>query len=404
MKLFDKIEKKINKCSSSVNLKNAPASRVQKAFISRPYPASKTPPEILAKITAKNADDYEASIKSTDPMAYTETHSTFDLISNLDTTTINSTERDSLPTHLSEMTFNTTCTFLERSYQEFPIPEDSTQCRPSTPVYFSQFDQQQTSLETFGPTLRSPSQVTGFKMPNSTSEPPSPFTGFELPGSTPSSLEVPMYPVAGQPRIPFLAYPEVLPHSPRAIVANRKAYAAHVVARRTQKRNLVTYNASEGPLEALYQLYELLLLDRLQEMQMAAKNFFYNYSWTIAEIQDPVDDPDRERYTVLGCMLHLLVKIFNENIAAGVYRDTPAHLFPGEKKALSEGTMKVKFETVPKWAQNVPPLDNLFVIPYCKYQDGESYYVVDDWADGRACPIFKTKRILLWAPNMNWRA
>lgn len=403
MKLFNKIEEKFNKCSLSVNLKNTQAPKVQKEFISYPYPASKTPPEILAKIIAKNADNYQASIKSTDPMTYTETHSTFDLVSNLDRS-INSTDGDSLPTHLSDITFNTTCTFLESSYQEFPIPEDSTQCRPSTPVYSSQFGQQQTSLETFGPTLRSPSQVTVFKMPNSTSEPHSPFTGFELPGSTPSSLEVPMYLVAGQPRIPFLAYPEVLPHSPRAIVANRKAYAAHVVARRTQKRNLVTYNALEGPLEALYQLYELLLLDRLQEMQMAAKNFFYNYSWTIAEIQDPVDDPDRERYTVLGCMLHLLVQTFNENIAAGVYRDTPAHLFPGEKKALCEGTKKVKFEAVPKWAQNVPPLDNLFVIPYCKYQDGESYYVVGDWADERACPIFKTKRILLWAPNMNWRA
>lgn len=402
MKLFNKIEKKVKKCSSSVNLKNAQAPRVQKAFISCPYPESKTPPEILAKIIAKNANDYQSSVKSTDPMSYAETHSTFDLVSNLDAS-INSTDGDSITTHLSEITFNTNCSFSEGPYPEFPIREGSTQSRPSTPLSSPQFGQQKPSLETFGPTLQSPSQITGFNMPNSTSEPP-PFTGFELPGSTPSSLEVPLYPVAGQPRISFLAYPEVLPQSPRAIVANRKAYAAHVVARRTQKRNLVTNNASEGPLEALYQLYELLLLDRLQEMQMAAKTFFYNYSWTIAEIQDPVDDPDRERYTVLGCMLHLLVQTFNENIAAGVYRDTPAHLFPGEKKALCEGTKKVEFEAVPKWAQNVPPLDNLFVIPYCKYQDGESYYMVGDWADERACPIFKTKRILLWAPNMNWRA
>lgn len=396
MKLLDMIEKKINKCNLG-----ARAPKVHKISISCPYPESKTPPEIVAKLISRNEVGYEASIKFTDPMTYIETHSTFDLVSNPETT-VNSTDGDSLPTHLSEMTFDTTCTFLDRSYEEFPIPEDSSQCRPSTPVY--SLLHRQTSLDRLRPTLRSPSQFRTFKMSGSSSEHPSPFTGFELPASTHSSLEVPMYPVVGQPRIPFLAYPEVLPQSPRAIVANRKAYAAHVVARRTQKRNLVTYNASEGPLEALYQLYELLLLDRLQEMQMAAKNIFYNYSWKIAEIQDPVDDPDRERYTVMGCMLHLLVKTFNENIAAGVYRDTPAHLFPSEKKALHQGTKKVMFEAVPKWAQNVPPLDNLFVVPYCKYQDGESYHVVGDWADERACPIFKTKRILLWAPNMNWRA
>lgn len=213
-----------------------------------------------------------------------------------------------------------------------------------------------------------------------------------------------MHPLPGKPRIPFLAYPEVLPQSPRLIVANIKAYTAYVIARRTQKRNLVTYNASEGPLEALYQLYELLMLDRLQEIQMAAKNIFHNYSWTIAEIQNPIDDPDHERYTVLACMLHLLVETFNENIAAGVFRDTPAHLLPGEKMALRQGTTKVKFESVPKWAQNVLPLDNMLLIPYCKYQDEQNYRVLSDWADERACTIFKTKRILLWKPNMNWRA
>lgn len=400
MKLFDMIEEKINKYSLSI--KDTQVLKVQKISISCPYPASKLPSEIEAKIIARNGEGYEASIQSTDPMIYTQTHMTFDLVSNPETT-ITSSDGDSLPTHLSEMTFDTTCTFLERSFNEFSIPEDSAPCRPSTPVYSLACDQQQPSLETFGPTLRSPSQSATFKMSSSTSEPPSPFTGFELPGSTHSSLEVPVYPVIGNPRIPFLAYPEVLPHSPRAIVANRKAYAAHVIARRTQKRNLVTYNASEGPLEALYQLYELLLLDRRQDVQMAAKNIFYNYSWTISEIQNPVDDPDRERYTMLACILHLLVETFNENIAAGVYRDTPAHLYPGEKMALHKGTKKAKLEAVPKWAQNVPPLDNLFVIPYCKYQDGE-IYEVGDWGDERACPIFKAKRILLWAPNMNWPA
>lgn len=338
MKFLDTIEKKINKCNSSFNLKSTPAPKVQKVSISRPYPVSNTPSEIAAKIIAKNGSDFEAIIQSTDPLTYTETHSTFDIVSNSETA-VNSWDGDSSQSYLSQMTFDT------------PYASCSTQTRPSN-----------------------------------------------------SFLEVHLYPVPGQPQIPFLAYPEVLPQSPRAIIANRKVYAAHVIARRTQKRNLVTYNASEGPLEALYQLYELLLLDRLQEIQMAAKKIFYNYSWTIAEIQNPVYDPDRERYTVLACMLHLLVKTFNENIAAGVYRDTPAHLLPGEKMALRQGTTKVKFEAVPKWAQNVPPLDIMLVIPYCKYQDGQNYHVVRDWADERACTIFKTKRILLWEPNMNWRA
>lgn len=398
MKFLNSIEKKFSKCNSSLNLRDAQAPKVQKESISRPYPESQTPPEIAAKIQAKNGGGYEASIQSTDPLTYTEIHSTFDIISNSEMV-VHSWDRE--PSYLSEMTFDTSFDSSESSDKKLPIAKDS---RPSTPLCSLPCNHQQTSLEFPFPALRSPSQVTISKMSRSTSESSPPFTTFGIPGSTYSFLEFPFHPLPGQPRIPFLAYPEVLPQSPRAIVANIKVYTAHVIARRTQKRNLVTYNASEGPLEALYQLYELLLLDRRQEIQMAAKNIFYNYSWTIAEIQNPADDPDRERYTVLACMLHLLVKTFNENIAAGVFRDTPAHLVPGEKMALRRCTTKVKFEAVPKWAQNVPPLENMLVIPYCKYQDGQSYHVLRNWADERACINFKTKKILLWEPNMNWRA
>lgn len=93
-----------------------------------------------------------------------------------------------------------------------------------------------------------------------------------------------------------------------------------------------------------------------------------------------------------------------QEIAAGVFRNNPAHLLPAEKMALRQGTTKVKFESVPKWAQNFLPLDNMLFIPYCKYQDEQNYRVLSDWADERACSTFKTKRILLWKPSMNWRA
>lgn len=65
------------------------------------------------------------------------------------------------------------------------------------------------------------------------------------------------------------------------------------------------------------------------------KKFFYSYSWTIAEIEDPVDDPDR--CTALGCMLHPLVAAFNKTIATVVYRGTPAHLFPSREESLASG-------------------------------------------------------------------
>lgn len=403
MKFLDIIEKKIRKCNSSFSLKDAQIPKVQKESISHPYQASMTPPEISAKIRAKNGRDYKASIQSTDLLTYTKTYSAFDIISNSETA-VNSWDGDSVhvPSHIPQMM--TTDTRLESSDKKLPTSKYSTRTRPSTPLYCLTCNCKQTPPGTLLPAVLSPSQLTTFEMSRSTSESPPPFTTFELPGSTHASLEAHLHPHPGQPRIPFLAYPEVLPQSPRAIVANIKAYTAYVIARRTQKRNLVTYNALEGPLEALYQLYELLMLDRLQEIQMAANNIFHNYSWTIAEIQNPVDDPDRERYTVLACMLHLLVKTFNENIAAGVFRETPAHLLPGEKIALRQGTTTAKFESVPKWALNVPPLDKMLFIPYCKYQDEQNYRVLSDWTDERACTIFKTKRILLWKPNMNWRA
>lgn len=103
-------------------------------------------------------------------------------------------------------------------------------------------------------------------------------------------------------------------------------------------------------------------------------------------------------------MFYLLVKTFNKNITAGVSRGTPAHPLPGEKMALRQGKTKVKFEAVSKGAQNLPPLDSTLFIPYCNYQDGQNFHVVSHWADEGACTIFKKKRILLWKPNMNWRA
>lgn len=402
MKFLDIIEKKIRKCNSSFSLKDAKTPKVQKKSISQPYPASMTPPEIAAQIRAKNGRGYEVSIQSTDLLTYTETYSAFDIISNSETA-VNLWDGDSVPRYLPQIT--TTDTRLESSDKKLPTSKYSTRTRPSTPLYCLTCHCKQTPPGTLLPTVLSSSQLTTFEMSRSTSESPPPSTTFEFPGSIHGSLDAHLHPHPGKPRIPFLAYPQFLPKSPRAIAANTKAYTDYVIARRTQKRNLVTYNALEGPLEALYQLYELLMLDRLQEIKMAAKNIFHNYSWTIADIQNPVDDPDRERYTVLACMLHLLVKIFNENIAAGVFRDTPAHLLPGEKMALRQGTTTTaKLESVPKWAQNVPPLDNMLIIPYCKYQDGQKYRVLSDWADERACTIFKTKRILLCKPNMNWRA
>lgn len=401
MKFLDIIKKKIYKCNSSFSLRVAQTLKVQKKPISNLYPTSMMPPEIVAKIRGKNRRSYEASIQSTDLLTYTKTYSAFDGVSNSETA-VNSWDGDSVARYLSQMM--TTNTPFESSNKKLPTSKYSSRTRPSTPLYCLTCDCKQTSPGTLLPTVQSPSQVTSFEMSRSISESPPPFTTFQLPGSIHESLEAHLHPLPGQPRIPFLAYPEVLPQSPRAIVANIKAYTAYVIARRTQKRNLVTYNASEGPLEALYQLYELLMLGRLQEIQMAAKNIFHKYSWTNAGIQDPVDDPDRERYTVLACMLHLLVKIFNENIAAGVSRDAPAHLLPSEKMALRQGTTKVKFESVPKWAQNVPPLDNMLFIPCCKYQDGQSYHMLSDWADERACTIFRTKRIILLKTNMNWRA
>ncbi len=395
MKFLDTIEKKIYKCNSSFSLKGAQTPKVQKKSISLPYSTSMTLPEIAAIIRAKNGRGYGPSMQPTDLLTYTETHSAFDIVSN-SKTAVNSWDGDSVPRYLPQMM--TIDTPLESSDKKLPSSKYSTRTRPSTPLYCLTCDCKQTSPGTLLPTVQSPSQITTFEMSRSTSQSPPPFTTFELPGSIHASPEAHLHP------LPFLAYPEVLPQGPRTIVADMKAYTAYVIARRTQKRNLVTYNASEGPLEALYQLYELLMLDRLQEIQMAAKNFFHNYSWTIAEIQNPVDDPDRERYTVLACMLHLLVKTFNENIAAGVSRGARTHLLPGEKMALGQGTTKVKFESVPKWAQNVPPLDNTLFIPYCKCQDGQTYLMLSDWADERACTIFKTKRILLWKPNMNWRA
>ncbi|KAH9907079.1 hypothetical protein F4778DRAFT_778507 [Xylariomycetidae sp. FL2044] len=188
-------------------------------------------------------------------------------------------------------------------------------------------------------------------------------------------------------------YPNFPPPSPRLILQAPQEYWAGVVRRK--------YAAPRGVLEdsslyALYRLYEFIILDKVFDYRNALEAFWRAHTWAIHDIQDPKDG-DPERYAFLAGCTYLLVRSFNARVKLGLRRGASSLITPEEaEEARNVPDHLRRYESVPDWAKDVAPLEDLLMIPT---QDGE---LLQNKGDSRADPDFREKNILLWTPHIHF--
>ncbi|KAI9652290.1 MAG: hypothetical protein M1831_007076 [Alyxoria varia] len=184
-------------------------------------------------------------------------------------------------------------------------------------------------------------------------------------------------------------YPVFPPPPPRALLADRDKYIAHV---RFRRHRVPFGKAEDTSLYALYRIYECMVLEHVVGYRNELEWFYREHpDWSVKDISDPQDD-DHERYAVLSCIPPLMVMAFNNLIKLGLPRDAPPILsweLVDEYKATPESAKK--YEKVPAWTNNVPPLPNELVIPRCdeSIPKEESYE-----------PGFKEKNIIMQAAHI----
>ncbi|SPQ25694.1 3230e342-3fdc-4a15-9c09-c0bf88d306b1 [Thermothielavioides terrestris] len=186
-------------------------------------------------------------------------------------------------------------------------------------------------------------------------------------------------------------YPTFPPLSPRDLLQNRAAQFDRIAARK--------YGAPQGeyedkPLYGLYRFYEFVVLDSVTNYRNSLEAFWRRRDWAVRDIPDP-QDPDPERYAFLAACTYLMVRAFNARVKLGLDRSMPSLITPDEAEELRRRPDHLRnYERVPEWAEKVPPLQELLVVPT---HDGE---VLAGREDPRADPDFLAKGILLWTPHI----
>lgn len=201
-------------------------------------------------------------------------------------------------------------------------------------------------------------------------------------------------------------FPTFPPPPPRQILQSPSTYRDQI---RQRKFACPRGVFEDSPLYALYRLYEFFLLDD----QIAYRNELEAFwrksdpSWTVSKIPDPkVADPGfdspglidlerHEHYAFLAGCTYMLVKSFNARVKLGLSRQMRSLMTPDEAEAARNMPMEERsWESVPEWAENVPALPEVLVVPT---HDGE---VLTGPEDMRADEDFFTKGILLWTPHI----
>ncbi|KAF1988748.1 hypothetical protein K402DRAFT_411293 [Aulographum hederae CBS 113979] len=187
-------------------------------------------------------------------------------------------------------------------------------------------------------------------------------------------------------------YPTFPPPPPRSLILHRDE---HLEALRKRSFAAPEGEMEDKPLFVLYRLYEHILLDN----NIGMRNEIEAFWWTqipVADIPDPRDVDEPQRYVVLSCIPALLVESFNQRIEMGLRREAHSFMSQEEREAFA-ATPKV-LETVPSWTGEVAPLEETLVVPH--HMDGETQLEALD--DQRASAPFREKNILLWHPHIHF--
>jgi hypothetical protein len=181
------------------------------------------------------------------------------------------------------------------------------------------------------------------------------------------------------------------PPPPREMLRGREIYEVPLLRRRIDRE-------ADTPLNAIYRLYEHIMLDQNIEMRNELEAFWFQPGWPVHEIPDP-KDPDPERYAVLAVIPALLVLAFNKRIDLGLPRDAPA-IFTMDQ--LDEWRAQEReLEKEPEWTANVPPCEQVLKIPHWD-NDVRDFVTIDGFDDERASREFAKKNVLIWQPHIHF--
>ncbi|KAK4106350.1 hypothetical protein N658DRAFT_529228 [Parathielavia hyrcaniae] len=118
--------------------------------------------------------------------------------------------------------------------------------------------------------------------------------------------------------------------------------------------------------------------------------------WSVHEIPDP-QDPNPERYAFLAGCTYLMVRAFNARVKLGLDRKMPSILTNDQVEELRNRPDHLRtYEKVPGWAEKVPPLEQLLIVPT---SEGE---VLTGRNGGRADSDLLAKGILMWTPHVHF--
>jgi hypothetical protein len=173
-----------------------------------------------------------------------------------------------------------------------------------------------------------------------------------------------------------------LPPSPRELLRGREIYELPLLRRRIDRE-------ADTSLDAIYRLYEHIMLDQNIEIRNELEAFWFQPGWPVHDILDP-KDPDPERYAVLAVIPALLVLAFNKRIELGLPRDAPA-IFTMDQ--LDEWRAQEReYEKEPEWTANVPPCEQVLKILHWE-NDLRKFVSIDGFDDKRASQEFAKKKM-----------
>ncbi|KAG6020917.1 hypothetical protein E4U41_002679 [Claviceps citrina] len=135
---------------------------------------------------------------------------------------------------------------------------------------------------------------------------------------------------------------------------------AWLMEHRNERQGERALTRAPNSLASLYRMYEYLVVDFTQGLRTEIEFFFNHPTWSVKDIADP-HDADPVRYAILAVLPHYLAQAFNRLIKKGLPRGSPAILTPEIEAFLK--SQPVKLEEAPSWAADVPPLQDVFIIP-----------------------------------------
>ncbi|EON96700.1 hypothetical protein UCRPA7_7800 [Phaeoacremonium minimum UCRPA7] len=175
------------------------------------------------------------------------------------------------------------------------------------------------------------------------------------------------------------------------MLAQREVYELPLLDRRPNYER-------DSPLEAIYRIYEHIMLDQHLEIRNELETFWYHNKWAVRDIPDP-KDPDPERYAVLACVPKILCLSFNRRIELGLPRHAPS-IFTADMMDEWK-TQPRKFEEEPAWVARVPRLAETLAIPHWDNTQ-RAFVSLPGFEDERASPEFAEKNILIWALHIHF--